>query len=52
MALAAKLERLICDSELRHKMRPAGRKRYEENFAVEKFRGRMENVIVNACMSK
>jgi glycosyltransferase involved in cell wall biosynthesis len=44
-SIAERLERLISDQDLRRKMGAAGRRRYEENFTVEKFRNSMEEVL-------
>ena len=46
-AIAERLERLISDQDLRRKMGAAGRRRYEENFTVEKFRNSMESALVS-----
>lgn len=44
-SIAERLERLISDLDLRRTMGSAGRRRYEENFTVEKFRSSMEEVL-------
>jgi glycosyltransferase involved in cell wall biosynthesis len=44
-AVADRLELLIRDPELRKRMGAAGRKRYEENYTVETFREKMEEVL-------
>jgi glycosyltransferase involved in cell wall biosynthesis len=44
-AVADHLELLIKDPELRKRMGAAGRKRYEENYTVETFREKMEEVL-------
>lgn len=44
-SIAERLERLISDPDLRAPMGAAGRRRYEENFTVEKFRTRMEEAL-------
>jgi len=46
-SIAERLERLISDPDLRRTMGAAGRKRYEENFTVEKFRNSMESALVS-----
>lgn len=40
-----RLNQLILDPDLRRTMGAAGRRRYEENFTVEKFRNSMEEVL-------
>jgi len=45
-SIAERLERLISDPDLRRKVGAAGRRRYEENFTVEKFRNSMEEAIL------
>jgi exopolysaccharide biosynthesis WecB/TagA/CpsF family protein len=44
-SVADRLELLIKDPELRKRMGVAGRKRYEENYTVETFREKMEEVL-------
>ena len=44
-SIAERLERLISDPDLRRTMGAAGRRRYEENFTVEKFRNSMESAL-------
>jgi glycosyltransferase involved in cell wall biosynthesis len=44
-SIAERLERLISDQDLRRIMGAAGRRRYEQNFTVEKFRNSMEEVL-------
>lgn len=44
-ALAARLEQLIRDPELRRTMGQKGRKRYLENFTIERFHDRMKAVF-------
>jgi glycosyltransferase involved in cell wall biosynthesis len=46
-SIAERLERLISDQDLRRKMGAAGRRRYEQNFTVEKFRNSMESALVS-----
>lgn len=45
VTLAEKLEALILDQELRIRMGEAGRKRYEEEFAIEVFEQHFSNII-------
>jgi glycosyltransferase involved in cell wall biosynthesis len=45
-SIAERLEILILDPDLRAAMGAAGRRRYEENFTVEKFRNSMEEAIL------
>jgi glycosyltransferase involved in cell wall biosynthesis len=45
MALAVRLEQLIRDPELRRTMGQEGRKRYLENFTIERFHDRMKTVF-------
>ena len=45
VALAARLEQLIRDPELRRMMGQEGRKRYLENFTIERFHDRMKAVF-------
>jgi len=45
-SIAERLERLILDPDLRRTMGAAGRRRYEENFTVEKFRNQMKEVFL------
>ncbi|MEI6279718.1 MAG: glycosyltransferase family 4 protein [Verrucomicrobiae bacterium] len=49
-AVADRLEQLINDQELRNDMGRAGRRRYEENFTLEKFREKMESVLEECQM--
>jgi glycosyltransferase involved in cell wall biosynthesis len=44
-SIAERLENLILDPDLRRTMGAAGRRRYEENFTVEKFRNSMEEAL-------
>jgi glycosyltransferase involved in cell wall biosynthesis len=44
-ALADKLEILIKSPELRKQMGAAGRKKYEEEFTLERFEGRMVEIL-------
>jgi glycosyltransferase involved in cell wall biosynthesis len=44
-ALADKLEILIKNPELRKQMGAAGRKKYEEEFTLERFEGRMVEIL-------
>jgi glycosyltransferase involved in cell wall biosynthesis len=46
-SIAERLERLISDPDLRRTMGAAGRRRYEENFTVEKFRNSMEFALAS-----
>jgi glycosyltransferase involved in cell wall biosynthesis len=46
-SIAERLEQLILDPDLRRKMGAAGRRRYEENFMVEKFRNSMEFALAS-----
>jgi len=48
-ALADKLETLIHNPELRKQMGEAGRRKYEEEFTIEKFEDNMINIL-NACL--
>jgi glycosyltransferase involved in cell wall biosynthesis len=43
--LADKLEILIKNPELRKKMGEAGRKKYEEEFTLERFEERMVEIL-------
>jgi hypothetical protein len=43
--VADRLELLIKDPVLRKRMGVAGRRRYEENYTVETFREKMEEVL-------
>jgi len=45
VCLADKIEILIKDPELRNNMGNAGRKRYEENFALEQFERRFIQIL-------
>ena len=45
-SIAERLEILISDQDLRRTMGAAGRRRYEQNFTVEKFRNQMEEVFL------
>ena len=45
-SIAERLESLISDTDLRRTMGAAGRRRYEQNFTVEKFRNQMEEVFL------
>jgi glycosyltransferase involved in cell wall biosynthesis len=45
VALAARLEQLLRDPELRRTMGQRGRKRYLENFTIERFQDRMKAVF-------
>ena len=45
-SVADRLELLIKDPELRKRMGVAGRKRYEENYTVERFRKNMEQCLL------
>ena len=47
-SIAERLEILILDPDLRAAMGAAGRRRYEENFTVEKFRNSMESALASA----
>ena len=44
-ALEEKLELLINDSELRNRMRRAGREKYEKEFTLEIFERRMKEIL-------
>jgi glycosyltransferase involved in cell wall biosynthesis len=44
-ALADKLEILIKNPELRKQMGASGRKEYEEEFTLERFEGRMVEIL-------
>ena len=44
-SIAERLEHLISDPDLRRTMGAAGRRRYEQNFTVEKFRNSMEEAL-------
>jgi glycosyltransferase involved in cell wall biosynthesis len=44
-SIAGRLENLILDPDLRAAMGAAGRRRYEENFTIEKFRNSMEGAL-------
>ena len=44
-SLAEKIEILIKDPELRMKMGKAGRKKYEEEFTLEKFENRIVEIL-------
>jgi glycosyltransferase involved in cell wall biosynthesis len=44
-SIAERLKILILDPDLRRTMGAAGRRRYEENFTVEKFRNSMEEAL-------
>ena len=46
-SIAERLERLISDPDLRRTMGAAGRRRYEQNFTVEKFRNSMESALAS-----
>ena len=46
-SIAERLEHLISDPDLRRTMGSAGRRRYEENFTVEKFRNSMESALAS-----
>jgi glycosyltransferase involved in cell wall biosynthesis len=46
-SIAERLEHLISDPDLRRTMGAAGRRRYEENFTVEKFRNSMESTLAS-----
>ena len=46
-SIAERLEQLISDPDLRRKMGSAGRRRYEQNFTVEKFRNSMESALAS-----
>lgn len=46
-SIAERLERLISDPDLRRTMGAAGRRRYKENFTVEKFRNSMESALAS-----
>ena len=46
-SIAERLERLISDPDLRRTMGAVGRRRYEQNFTVEKFRNSMESALVS-----
>ena len=46
-SIAERLEIIILDPDLRRTMGAAGRRRYEENFTVEKFRNSMESALVS-----
>ena len=46
-SIAERLERLILDPDLRRTMGAAGRRRYEQNFTVEKFRNSMEFALTS-----
>jgi glycosyltransferase involved in cell wall biosynthesis len=46
-SIAERLENLILDPDLRAAMGATGRRRYEENFTVEKFRNSMESALVS-----
>jgi len=46
-SIAERLEQLISDPDLRRTMGSAGRRRYEENFTVEKFRNSMESALAS-----
>src|SRR3569833_401327 len=50
-ALAKKIEILINDAELRHKMGEAGRERYYSFFTIEKFEERLANILKDAATS-
>jgi glycosyltransferase involved in cell wall biosynthesis len=44
-SIAERIETLILDPDLRRTMGAAGRRRYEENFTIEKFRNSMEEAL-------
>lgn len=46
-SIAERLEQLISDPDLRRTMGAAGRRRYEQNFTVEKFRNSMESALAS-----
>jgi len=46
-SVALRLQQLMQDSELRRSMGRAGRRRYEQNFTIEKFRKHMEEVLAS-----
>jgi glycosyltransferase involved in cell wall biosynthesis len=48
-ALARKIEVLINDAALRHKMGEAGRERYDANFTKEKFEERLVNILKDSA---
>lgn len=48
--LASKIERLFEDSGLRHRMGVAGRKRFKEEFTMEKFEDRLAMLLKQACI--
>jgi len=45
IGLADKLEMLITDPGLREKMGTAGRSKYEREFTLERFEGRMVEIL-------
>jgi glycosyltransferase involved in cell wall biosynthesis len=50
-ALAKKIEILINDAELRHKMGEAGKEKYYSSFTLEKFEERLVNTLKDAAAS-
>lgn len=48
-ALARKIETLIDDAELRHKMGEAGKEKYYSYFTIEKFEERLTNILKDAA---
>ncbi|MDT8375045.1 MAG: glycosyltransferase family 4 protein, partial [Bacteroidales bacterium] len=51
-ALADKLEVLIKDPDLRHKMGSAGRARYEAQFTLERFERRIVEILNQVAEKK
>lgn len=51
-ALARKIEVLINDAALRHKMGEAGKERYHANFTKEKFEERLVNILKDSVSTK
>ena len=51
-ALARKIEVLIDDTALRHKMGEAGRERFYTNFTAEKFEERLVNILKDSVKAK
>ncbi|MGZ3944948.1 MAG: glycosyltransferase family 4 protein [Mucilaginibacter sp.] len=51
-ALARKIELLINDPVLRHKMGEAGRERYYNNFTIGKFEERLVNILKDSAKAK
>jgi glycosyltransferase involved in cell wall biosynthesis len=51
-ALARKIEALINDAALRHKMGEAGKERFRANFTKEKFEERLVNILNDAARAE